>query len=529
MINSHVQKAVAAALALGAAAGAQAVDISGVAPGNVLYVSGSTAIDGGLNAYLLNSVSQFCDGVGAIDTYAGTATGGKFIAVACTAGPGASPVTAGTAIAVIKEDNAGSLNGITPVNGATAIPFPTISSLTVANCPAGAPKTPVGEQLQTPHSCTSGAYTTANIQPNLGFADVEAGVFGADASNLTSVSTIDIVFAPAVSLGLYHALQQVEGLGTDDTLANMPSLTRGQLTAVFQAGLPWSKVKSNDGTKVVSTQAVTFGNSPGTCWDGTSSNAPCTAPPTVAPSTGNVFICQRGQSSGTQQTTQIFFGDKGCGPNIKAFQAPSTGTCAADGCSWGSTFNTQRNFAGNGTGDLLSCLEAHDQQGHFAIGFASVDNGWGPYQANAARKDFRYIKVDSVVPSIENVASNHYVYWAQSAGYFPASTSASNFPSGVAGQILSAFTTSSTAMGNVGSIKALNPALVYTAPAFDGGFLNIPGNGGSTPNPSSATLATFQGNPVNSYVRGTVSNNCQTPFASTLDPDVSANPTWAGP
>lgn len=550
MRKSTIHTAVAAIIATGAAASAGAVAISAVPSGNILYISGSTAIDGGLFAYFLNSVDNFCNAAstaGGIDTYAGTTSGKQFQAVACAAGAGATPTPPDTLIALIKENTAGSLNGITPVANASTVPFPDFTTLDT-NCPAGTAVTPTGEQLQTPHACSSTYSLLATpIAPNLGFADVEAAVFGVTAPNTSSISTIDIIFAPAVSLGLYHALQRAQTLPQDDAIADMPNLTTGQLTAIFNGqATSWANLaKAANGDPVFSTNPISFGSSnmsgSGTsavhiCYDGTafSTAADCQATqgPAVAPASATIYVCQRGQSSGSERSAQIFWGNINCAGGVNAFSLPTKpgGTCSTDGCGWSTTFNTVVNFAGNGTGDLLSCLEAKDEQGELAIGFASVDNGFGPYQSNVARKDFRYVKVDGVVPSIENAAANRYRDWSQSTGYAPVSGRA-NFPTGVAANLLTAITSATTQIGSVGSIKALNPALIYTAPAFDGGFLNIPGNTASVPNHATDTLTTFQANPVNSYTKtaGAGPNNCQTPYAASGAPDIGNPPAWATP
>ena len=551
MFNPKISQAVAAVLALGAAAGAQAVDISTVSSNNTVYVSGSTAIDPALIAYLVNSTNLICDATqGAIDFYQGTSvSGGKFVAVACAAGSGITGVTAGTPIAVIKEDNAGSKNGIDPVNNPTAsfVSYPNVSTLTLANCPAGATTTPFGEQTQTAHSCSgySTVTSTGSSGPysNLGFADVEAAIFGENPTNTNSISTVDVPFGVTVSLGLYHALQKAQGLPQDDNVADIPTLNRAQVAAIASGQLAtWTKVVGANGA--VASQAVVFGNSHlvgglHSCYDGTafSTGADCqggTNPATAAaPSSSTIYFCERGQSSGTQQTAQIFFENQGCAGNVQKFQTPSKpgGTCSASGCGWAtSTYGSAAVFAGSGTGDDLSCLEAHDGEGHFAISFAGTDAAWGSNATNTDRADWRFVKLDGVVPSIENAASGKYLYWAQSAGYYPNSTTAVNYPaSGTVAAALEAYFTAPATQIGAAAVPAIDHALQRTAPAFDGGVLAIPGNGGATPNASTASVATFQGNPVNAFIKENPSNNCQQAYLAPNAPDTSASPAWATP
>jgi hypothetical protein len=227
------------------------------------------------------------------------------------------------------------------------------------------------------------------------------------------------------------------------------------------------------------------------------------------------------------QTSQVYFGNIGCAAGAAGFSQPTHTACASDGCGWvTSTYSSDTVFAGNGTGDVLTCLQNHDSQGHLALGIVGVENGWGPYTTNTARKDWRFIKINGVGPSFENVASARYTYWAQSASYSP-KAGRGNVPTGVAANLA----TAASQVGSVGTVAALNSSFNYTAPAFDGGFLAIPGVGSNTPNPSSASVATFRSNPVNSYNRGaaTPTNNCQIPTLDLTAPDSSDFPTWAVP
>lgn len=512
-MNTQVSRAVAGALALAAAAGAHAVDLSGVSTSNILYVGGSTAIDNGIIQRFTNATDGLCGAN--IDIYTDTNTGVKFTAVACTSGAHATSfgIASGTSIAVVKEDNAGSANGIIPVNGNTTLAFPNVTTATNANCGAASP-----------HSCNA-SVTASSIVPQFGFADVNAELFGASTSNLNASSSVDTLFGVAASLGFYHALQQVQlgltGTNADDALADMPSLTRGQVYTMLQELVPPSIIVNSAGTLNTGSTTQLFGTN-------TNANSFCghATTPCATNDANDLFICERGQSSGTQQTTQVYFGGIGCAGGVPALAAPTQLTCQSQGCSWGSSFANDVVFAGNGTGDVLSCLQAHDAAGQMAIGVVGIENGWGVYQSNAARKDWRFVKLNGVAPSYENVASDRYQYWAQSASYAPKS-GRPNVATGVAGDIATAF----VQVGSVGTIAALNSAFNYTAPAFDGGFLAIPGLTGNNPNSSSATLAAFRANPVNSYNRGApaATNDCIVPILDLTAPDTADYPAWAGP
>jgi hypothetical protein len=511
-MNTRITQAVATALALGTTAGAYAVDMSTVAAGSIVYVSGSTAIDPGLQSAFTNTVDGLCGA--AIDVYAGTNAGVKFQAVACTGGAHAGGNN-GVAIAYIKEDNAGSLNGITPVNNATAIAFPSSTLMTAANCGAASP-----------HTCGTNV-TAVNVMPNYGFSDVNAELFAnaglaAPTGNLTENNSVDTAFGIAASLGFYHALQQLQlgltGTNADDTEAHMPALTRGQAYTLLvnSAGLlPPSFIVNSAGTTNAGATLEVFGSSSGASHCGT--NATC-----ATADANTVYTCVRGQSSGTMQTSQAYFGSIDCAGGVSKFNPPTVASCATDGCSWAAANNTNAVFAGSGTGDVLSCLQGQDAVGHFAIGIVGLENAWSTDQTNTNRRDWRFVKINDVVPSLENIASDRYEYWAQSAGYAP-NAGRPNVAAGVAGVTAGLL----PSMGTAAVIQGLNAGLPHTvAPVFHNGFLAIPSVGTNTPNASSVTNAGFVSNPVNSFTRGLPSNNCQRPTLDVTAPDSSTYPTW---
>jgi hypothetical protein len=525
MTNTRIAQAVAAALALSAAGTSMAAltDITSVPAANVLYLSGSTAIDPGLTSYWITGASAPCDPTTAV-FYTGTTGGKQFVAVACSA-TGASTFS-GNNIAMIKEDTGGSLNGIIPVREPAPLLggglFPDFTTLNISsNC---------GTVLvAAPGKLTCTGYGTSTVLPNVGFADVDPAMFGAnlistvDSLASAQFDTLDVVFAPAASLGLRNYLQTVEGLPSgDDSATSMPRLSKGTLEWIFTNGASitpdWRAVLPSVGTA-----SINFGH-----------------PGTTTPSTTGIYVCQRGLSSGTERTAQIFFGNQNCASGVRLFAAPTQATCQADGCSWtGVTAQLNgHNFAGNGTGDVLSCLQAQNDLEKLAIGFASIDNPWGTFQSNTARQEFRYIRVGQAVPSIETAGANDYDYWAQSIGVFPNAGHANN-PTGVAGAVANYIALSGNRVGSCASISALNGTHVYqTAPVeWDAGFLCIPSSG-ITASPQTAALATFQANPANPYVHTQAflttgfgpTYNCQPTVPAQNVPNVSpSDPTWLAP
>lgn len=551
MLNSKVSQAVTAALALGAAAAAQAaapaaVTIGTVPAGNILYISGSTAITPALLDYMVNATNPLCDKTqGTPVVYTGTESGGAFNAVSCVAASRVG-LAAGTKIAIIKENNAGSKNGILPISAPTAnfVSYPNTTAANFdANCvPAAAPITQQGFLPYFPVTCDTTypiVTSTASTGPYsaLGYADVEAAVFGLNPTNVGSGSSVDTPFGIALSLGAYHALQLAEGLTANNTIANMPTLSRVQLAGMFNGFVTdWTHVSGLSTNASVGAQSVHFGNSGlnganHVCYDGTqdSTAADCQAGTQASvaetPHDTTIYFCERGQSSGTQQTNQIFFAGEGCiGSPIK-FLAPTTSSCLASGCAWSAaTFGTNQVFAGAGQGDDLSCLEGHDEQGQFAISLSSTDQAWGTVAvANnlQAKADWRFIRIDGAAPSNENIAAGKYDLWAQSAFYF--ATAGVNLPTGNELTLQKFFTAAATQIGP-DTTAAIDLGLQRSNPTLDGGLLAIP-IGSATPPTPSESQGTFRAAPVNSFLRNNPGNNCQPPFPAG-GVSVSTEPTW---
>jgi ABC-type phosphate transport system substrate-binding protein len=551
MLNAKVTQAVTAALALGAAAAAQAaapaaVTIGTVPAGNILYISGSTAISPALNDYMTNATNPLCDKTaGTPVVYTGTEAGGQFNAVSCIAAARVG-LTAGTKIAIIKENNAGSKNGINPISSPTSsfVSYPNTTAAGFdAHCvTAAAPVTNPGHIPYFPVTCDATypiVTSTATTGPYsaLGFADVEAAIFGLNPTNVGKGSSVDTPFGIVMGLGAYHALQAAEGLAQNDQLANMPTLSRVQLAGIFNGFVTdWTHVYGTGSGSSVGAQSVHFGNSGlnGTnhvCYDGTqnSTAADCQggtqASVAVPPHDTTIYFCERGQSSGTQNTDQIFFAGQGCVGSPTKFSPPTNPSCLASGCAWSAaTFGGDEVFAGSGQGDDLSCLEGHDQQGQFAISFSSTDQEWGTV-ANGdklnAKADWRFIRIDGYAPSNENIAAGKYDLWAQSAFYY--ATSGVNLPTGNELTLQKFFTNPATQIG-ADTTAAIDLGLQRSNPTLDGGLLAIP-VGTTAPPAQNATLAQFRASPVNAFLRNNPSNNCQAPYPAG-GANISNTPTW---
>ncbi len=466
----------------------------------------------------------------------------KFIAVACTANTTNTGAVADSAghIVFIKEDNGGSLNGIQgvglPANGGINLVFPAFGGLTSGTvCDTSAKAAVAGvTSAFNAHACpgtgTTSTYSarTPAIQGNMGFADVEASLFGKDPGfnaltdptglDLVGKPTIDIVFAPGVSLGLYHALQKAQGLPQDDQTADIPSLSTAALSSLFTGQITdWSKVTDVNGAISAQTN-IQFGTSgaPAAQFNGGAPGSPAQT---------KVYFCRRDDGSGTEKTSEIVFGNNVCSTGNTNFRTAVGQTLGNSWTQAPGTLPAAAVFAGNGTGAVLNCLQGIDEGGGYAIGYGSVDNGWGSKgSTNAAgvgNQDFRWIKVDNVVPSIENAASGKYRYWAQSSLYTPGAQAGHN-PAGGDALVLQNYLTGvhniNTGIGAAEAIAALDTSNRWTnGPTWDGGVLAIPANLGNALNASTGvTITQFQGNPVNDFVKAVagVNDNCQASIAA---------------
>jgi hypothetical protein len=562
-MNLKVHHAVAAAIASSAAftGVAHAVDITTVPAGNVLYAGGSTAVSASLTEYFFQSTdatSQPCDETQSIDYYTDTSGATQFQAVACTANSSMG-LPANTLIAFVKELNGGSFNGLGPVGANTTLTFPITTQLTSNAFQTGstactsasvAALVKAGTTLAvgyTKHTCSStanfssdtAAYSTTGLAPNIGFADVNSSAFGTTdaALGITTGQTIQIIFAPAVSLGLYHALQAAEGLPQDDLVSDMPGLSKSELTSLFTNQVNrWSSMMASNGT-LLTAEPVIFGSSSGSTYGGGA---------TTTPSSNIVYFCRRDDYSGTERADEIYYGLQNCVPSgsVNGFRASSSFTDSSGhannqtfGNSWVSSDTSVATFPASSTGNVLACLQGHDSVGHFAIGYASIDNAWGAQQGTSSRRDWRFIKVNDHVPSVENAAAGKWQVIAQSVYALPSNNAQGNYPTGTALTFAQFFTgtggNNATSFGKAATVAAVNAQDQWTAPALDGGLLSIPLAGVNTPNAASAALSTFQLNPVSDFakVSGATLNNCQNPERSgaATSIGIDAGVAWATP
>lgn len=480
----HLTLAMVASAAVLASGSALAINSSGVPAANQLYVSGATATNASLYQIHLLASGGVCE-PGTIDVYIDTAgpeavdANDQFM-VACTGRSGTAFAT--QSLLVAKESNGGSNNGTRNVARAAADPAFELDFLDASNPGCDAPVAVAATGALTGYNLHANCSNTVSRAPDAGVADVEAALFTtttpSDIAILNPQPLFQIVFAPAVSKNLRDALQAAQGLTVGDA-GPVPNITRGQLHRIFAGeAFTWDEFKTNTGADLLAGQ--------------------------------DVYICRRGNDSGTQASFAAFVMNERCNATVPGIFAPDTGACEAGGCDWeqdldGNSvpdFAGDFIFAGDGSGDVRGCLDYRNDNGQYAIGVLSSDT-----TANDTDREFRFIGIDGAPPTLSSVANGGYHFVTENVLNVRGSG-----PSGVPGQVV-AFIVDN--IGEPSVIADLNVA--SRNPGGDTGILGRPNGVTIFENAPPVDQATMRVNPVSSFTRsvGGSTNNCQ-PQSATL-------------
>jgi len=505
-----------------AAAGAATAATAPVAAGRAFHIAGSTALDNQIKAALLLGTTATGGAVPAAQTtcQAGSITvytdapplaGGNLTkahqtTIVCTLNNAIGTLPVGTAVAFTKESNGGSNEGTFFVAAQQKLAF---MDATVA--PGGCTNEgAIAEGHYFTHQqaiatefdgCTS---TIVQATPDVGVADEDPALFniGLQAINPNLIANLNTTplfqnqFGIGVSLNLYRALQAQQGLTVgDDTLANMPTLSRAQIAGLFGGAITnWNQIVSSTGT-------------------------PLTA--------GTVFTCRRGDNSGTNVSADVYFLHNRCAstgtPMVQATSTTCTGlpagqTAENNGCTWNAANINDVTFAGTAGGDVVSCLDAHARNGTFAYGPLGVTskfddpNGANGAAGEAGTAHFRYVAIDAMKPTVQALGNGNYDY---------AFDNVENLFTGLGGNQLAVGQYLGTLFQNV---TALSDILVTQTNALSSGT-GHPADanyvvGGvqdgltGTPNNPPVSAATIKSNPTSdfTFAAGGTVNNCQVPL-----------------
>lgn len=437
---SYSRLAIAVAATLGAGQ-AMATDPT-KAQDIVVYIGGSSALDKPLVSVI---TSDICDSaLSSIDylDFTPTNTNGTISYAPKSDGWGIAcqssklGITGNPKILIIKRSKDGSGFGVNPL--AQNIVKKTVSGKTVytATDPTATIRGTAQPTLTSSKcvvkdnafpnawACTSASTDWENVIFDGGLSDVDPGMFAGAGINeystfpsmtasqvklLTIKTVVAQVFAPVVNTGLYKALQEAQfGLGNECvgkvTAACMPSLSSEQLASIY-AG----KVKTWDEVKV----------------SGKSLTDPTVTSTSDGDSLHRVFIVRRDSGSGTQAVQNAAFLNAPCSQafggiapafDLMALKKPdvnlypgavgsneATGPIVTEVASTGTSENLYGDYQ-NGSNN--SGLNTKAYKG-WAIGFLGAERN------TKQTFEYRYIKVDGLAPTLENVWSGHYKVWGE--------------------------------------------------------------------------------------------------------------------
>lgn len=412
---SLLKHSIRAALALSvAAAGAQSASALDVSTYNAnavnVYLSGSTAVDNSILsvAAALNAPFGVCQS-GTIDVYfIGTSSSYSNRMIFCSASANVPGVTAGTPVAIFKESNVGSVNGVAPLyltaeGKPNGLSFIDPTKINDTNCttetPVGATANLSGYNVH--DNCPAADVVNAN--PTAGFADVEAAILRtptngavdtvATTKYLTAVGTVDQIWTVLLTKNAYYALQAAEGYTSpSDLQANAPSLSKEQVASLLAAGdvVSWSQL------------GIT------------------------SPKDDNVYLCRRDFGSGTEASFESQFLGERCSLSSESIGPEDGQYVWANGSASGVRGCLQAFFQGGTLKPYYGGKAVTEPGGQFAIGINNADITAGNLSGNGDA--FRVIAVDGSGPTVENVQNGVYPFFSTGVGY--TITSGNGIPTG---------------------------------------------------------------------------------------------------
>ena len=515
MFTNRKLLSVLSLVGLVAAGGAHAAGL--VAAGDAFHISGSTALDNQVkDALLLPSSAGGPCTAGTISVYTDAPalspagpnlTKSHQATIVCNLAVAIGSLTAGTTVAFTKESNGGSNEGTFYPAAQQTLAFFDATQTPTGCVSVGAVAAGFYWTHQQAISTEFDQCTGVIIQaiPEVGVADENPALFnvgpqalsGALIAKLNTTPLFQNQFGIAVSLNLYRNLQSQQGLVVgDDTLANMPSLTRAQLTALYGGFITnWNQIVSPGGAALPA---------------------------------GTVYTCRRGDNSGTNVSADVFFLHNRCSatgtPMVQATTSVancgslSTGqTAENNGCHWAAVNINDLTFPGAATSDSVSCLDAHSRNGTYAFGHLGTTSKFDdPNGATGATSEpgtnhWRYIAINGNKPTVEGMANGNYDYAFDNVENLWTGLSGNSL---AVGNFLGTLFQSPTALTD---ILVAQPNAQTLAHAVDANFVTGGLQDGFVGTPSSvpASIATVQANPTSdfTYDAGTLgTNNCQVPF-----------------
>lgn len=342
-----------------------------------LNVSGATAADKQFDNY----ITQICDPA-TLDRYTNTNDDASVFSCEIKAGEIAG-VSGGTT-AMFRKESGGSCTGVTPVINNTTVPGLDLSTCT--------------EDAQNPGnwSCSN---TTIQVPTEVGISDVEPELFTIPANscgaisnpanvNLLKVGSVNAqTFGIVVTPDLRDALQASQNLSVgSDEVSEMPSLSSSIVANLFAGNVElWSEL----GVSGVSSD--------------------------------NVEICRRTNGSGTQAQFNAFYMQNPCtyrgassfeylGFATKADTSSDSGVNDIDiPTFFGVPVAAPYIHENQGSSDLGKCLTNLAAAGRTGVGIQSLEK---VDEGRTDRNNFKYVAIDGVTPTLENLQAGLYRNWA---------------------------------------------------------------------------------------------------------------------
>lgn len=528
MKRKLIQAVLGVALASSASA-AMAFLPSNSAPDYTVFISGSSAVSSTVRDYTIDSICDSSNGnkIDVFRTWDTSKTPPTFTddwGVACKIQGSKLSTSGNSNVLFLKRDAGGSGWGVTPVTNqlpADVIDTSTPTAAGNGNCSTA----PTAQTTANGTSYNLYKCGTAKVShvPEAGFSDVEPTKFNGintppgltpfdptTAAPYTAEPVAALTFGIPVSLNLRNALQVVQFPGnsscnpnsstyttaTAESDACMPSLTPSEISTLFVGGMPdWSQYMVTDPSST------------------TGKLIPITQRSDVQQFLGTdtlVQICRRTPGSGTQATLGIEFLNAPCDPKaLPPLRAP------------GALFGGPKVAENSGSSDLGNCLNdfstGQNSSGQNANGAKRWAIGLQFTTKNVGlSKAWRFIKVNGVAPTIQNVAKGDWPYYAEesyqyrtdTASYATDLTNGNSTYAGDTKKILAYIGANAVTPPVLSSINS-----AYHYPFGDGGWLAIPGATATTGYHSSNPFSTS--NPVNTSTRspfGNPPNTCQLPI-----------------
>lgn len=201
-----------------------------------------------------------------------------------------------------------------------------------------------------------------------GFSDVEASLWSptVGGGNVASKgvefdANVGQVFGVVVTEALYRAMQEQQGLTTDDAIENTPNITTEQYASIIAVGGP-----------------AALGNG----W--------ATILPTHPTSNYKVIVQRRVDTSGTQSSSNAFFLRSPCANAAAASLLP---TVTAD--SDPGVYEVVMQSSSSTLQSQMTTISAAAAGSNYAIGVLSLENDW-------RGKGYRFLKLDGVHPEADD-------------------------------------------------------------------------------------------------------------------------------